>query len=187
MLNSLTQTILKLTAPGVPDIYQGNELWDFTLVDPDNRQPVDYDSRTKILSEIQKETGESLFASWEDGRIKMFVISRLLHLRRTAPWLFQKGTYASFYGEGEFADSCVAFSREFDFQKILVIAPRFTTRLSTEDHHFDWKKTEVLLDSSVEAMKDLFTERVVPKGSDSIPLKNLDAFPFAVFHNLRGL
>jgi (1->4)-alpha-D-glucan 1-alpha-D-glucosylmutase len=187
MLNSLTQTILKLTAPGVPDIYQGNELWDFTLVDPDNRHPVDYGSRTKILSEIQKENGESLFGSWEDGRIKMFVVSRLLHLRRTAPWLFQKGTYASFYGDGEFADSCIAFSREFDFQKILVIAPRFTTRLSTEDRHFDWKKTEVLLDSSIGGMKDLFTERVVPKGSDSIPLKNLDSFPFAVFHNLTGL
>jgi (1->4)-alpha-D-glucan 1-alpha-D-glucosylmutase len=187
MLNSLTQTILKLTAPGVPDIYQGNELWDFTLVDPDNRHPVDYVSRTKILAELEKENAESLFGSWEDGRIKMFVITRLLQLRRTAPLLFQKGTYASFYGEGEFADCCVAFSRELDLQKILVISPRFTTRLSTADHHFEWNETELLVDSSVGAMKDLFTERAIAKDSDSIPLKNLDAFPFAVFHNLQGL
>ena len=187
MLNSLTQTILKLTAPGVPDIYQGNELWDFTLVDPDNRQPVDYASRTKILAGLEKADGESLFESWEDGRIKMFVVARLLHLRRAAPLLFQKGTYASFYGDGEFADCCVAFSRELGMQKIVVILPRFTTRLSTEDRHFDWKKTELLVDTSLGFMKDLFTGRTIAKGSDSIPLKNLDAFPFAVFHNLSGL
>ena len=187
MLNSLTQAILKLTAPGVPDIYQGDELWDFTLVDPDNRRPVDYASRTKILAEVEKENGESLFGSWEDARIKMFVVSRLLHLRRASPSLFQKGAYASFYGDGEFADCCVAFSRELGFEKILVIAPRFSTRLSNEDRHFDWKKTELLFDSSMGALKDLFTDRAIPKGSDSIPLKNLDAFPFAVFHNLSGL
>jgi (1->4)-alpha-D-glucan 1-alpha-D-glucosylmutase len=147
MLNSLTQTILKLTVPGVPDIYQGNELWEFTLVDPDNRRPVDYAFRERILAELEKENAESLFGSWEDGRIKMFVVTRLLNLRRAASQLFRKGNYASFYGEGEFADCCVAFSRELDSQKILVIAPRFTTRLSGADRRFDWKETELLVDS----------------------------------------
>jgi len=186
MLNSLTQTILKLTVPGVPDIYQGNELWEFTLVDPDNRRPVDYVFRERILAELEKENAESLFGSWENGRIKMFVLTRLLNLRRTASQLFQKGNYASFYGEGEFADCCVAFSRELDSQKILVIVPRFTTRLSNADRGFDWKETELLVDSGAGPMRDLFTGRTIPKGSDSIPLKNLDAFPFAVFHNLPG-
>ena len=187
MLNSLTQTILKLTVPGVPDFYQGNELWDFSLVDPDNRRPVDYVSRTKILAELENENAGSLFGSWEDGRIKMFVTTRLLDLRRVAPLLFEKGSYASFYGDGDFADCCVAFSRELDSQKILVIVPRFTTRLSTEDHHIDWKQTELLVDAGVGAMKDLFSKHTIAKGSDTIPLKNFNAFPFAVFHNVPGL
>src|ERR1700736_3750058 len=187
MLNSLTQTILKVTVPGVPDFYQGNELWDLTLVDPDNRRPVDYVSRIKILAELENANAESLFGSWEDGRIKMFVITRLLQLRRAAPLLFEKGNYASFYGDGDFADCCVAFSRELDLQKILVIAPRFTTRLGAADHHIDWKQTELLVDTGLGAMKDLFSEHTIAKGSDTIPLKNLNAFPFAVFHNVPGL
>jgi (1->4)-alpha-D-glucan 1-alpha-D-glucosylmutase len=187
MLNSMTQTILKLTGPGVPDIYQGNELWDFSLVDPDNRRPVDYVYRAKILEEIENEKAESLFGSWQDGRIKMFVTTRLLHLRRIAPLLFQKGSYASFYGDGEYADCCISFSRQLDAQKILVIAPRFTTRLRTKDQHLDWKKTELLFDSGAGAMKDLFTDRTIASGLDSIPLKDLHEFPFAVFHNLNGL
>jgi len=187
MLNSMTQTILKLTAPGVPDIYQGSELWDLSLVDPDNRRPVDYAHRAKILEEIENEKAESLCESWQDGRIKMFVTRRLLHLRRTAPLLFQKGSYASFYGDGEFADCCISFSRELNSQRILVIAPRFTTRLRTKDEHLDWKKTELLFDSGSGAMKDLFTERTIAAGLDSIPLENLREFPFAVFHNLKGL
>ena len=187
MLNALTQTILKLTAPGVPDIYQGNELWDFSLVDPDNRRPVDYASRARILTEIEKENAESLFRSWQDGRIKMFVMTRLLQLRRHAALLFQKGRYASFYGDGEFADCCVSFSRELDSQKILVLVPRFTTRVSTQDQAFDWKGTQLLLDSSAGTMKDLFAERTMAEKLDSFPLENLHAFPFAVFHNLQGL
>jgi (1->4)-alpha-D-glucan 1-alpha-D-glucosylmutase len=187
MLNSLTQTILKLTAPGVPDIYQGNELWDFSLVDPDNRRPVDYVLRTKILEDIQNEKAESLFENWHDGRIKMFVTTRILRLRRAAPLLFQKGGYASFYSEGELADCCVSFSREQSSQKILVIVPRLTTRLSSGEGHFDWKETELLFDSGSSVLTDLFTGRTIAPKSDSLPLKNLHAFPFAVFHNLPGL
>ena len=187
MLNSLTQTILKFTVPGVPDIYQGTELWDFSLADPDNRRPVDFSSHQQILEEIQKESVDALFKSWQDGRVKMLIITRLLRLRQAAPALFQNGGYSSYYANGELADCCVAFSRELDSQKMFVIVPRFTTRLGAAGSGFDWKKTELLFDNAFPAMVDLLTGRSLKAGIDSLPLKNLDAFPFAVFHNLTGL
>jgi (1->4)-alpha-D-glucan 1-alpha-D-glucosylmutase len=187
MLNSLTQTILKFTAPGIPDIYQGTELWDFSLVDPDNRRPVDFTSNEQILESIQKENADVLFKSWQNGHVKMLIISRLLRLRQAAPALFQNGSYSSYYASGELADCCVALSREMDSQKILVIVPRFTTRLGTAESGFDWKNTELLMDQTLPTMVDLLTGRSLKAGIDSLPLKNLDAFPFAVFHTLTGL
>ncbi|MEA3146493.1 MAG: (1-_4)-alpha-D-glucan 1-alpha-D-glucosylmutase, partial [Verrucomicrobiota bacterium] len=131
MLNSLAQTILKFTVPGVPDIYQGTELWDFSLVDPDNRRPVDFTLCQRLLDEVRTEAAETLFKTWQDGRIKMSITSQLLHLRQSAPALFESGSYYSFYANGDRADCCVAFSRELGSQMILVIVPRFTTRLGT--------------------------------------------------------
>ena len=94
-INALSQTVLRLTVPGVPDIYQGTELWDLSLVDPDNRRPVDYDLREKLLDELQANppTPEDLLENWRDGRIKLFVIQHLLRLRRSYPDLFQQGGY----------------------------------------------------------------------------------------------
>jgi (1->4)-alpha-D-glucan 1-alpha-D-glucosylmutase len=187
MLNSLTQTILKFTVPGVPDIYQGTELWDFSLVDPDNRRPVDFGSHQQILEEIQKESADALFKSWQDGRVKMLVIMGLFRLLQAAPALFENCGYSSYYANGELADCCVAFSREMDSQKILAIVPRFTTRLGTPGSGFDWKKTELLFDNALPAMVDLLTGRSLKAGIDLLPLNSLDGFPFAVFHNLTGL
>ena len=187
MLNSLTQTILKFTVPGIPDIYQGTELWDFSLVDPDNRRPVDFPLRKKLLEEVQNESMDSLFKAWQDARIKISITSRLLHLRKIAPALFETGSYYSFYSNGELADCCVAFSRELDAQMILVIVPRFTTRLGTAESGFDWKDTELLIDKTLPAMKDHLTGRTIKPGLDTLLLKNLNTFPFAVFHNLPGL
>ncbi|HYY31236.1 MAG TPA: malto-oligosyltrehalose synthase [Chthoniobacterales bacterium] len=184
MLNSLTQTILKLTVPGVPDFYQGTELWDFRLVDPDNRNPVDFNVRKQRLEEIQKEKAETLFASWHDGRIKLMITSRLLRLRRLAPSLFQTGTYNSFYASGQLADCCIAYSRELGSQILLVIVPRFTTRLCTPDSECDWKETELPFDKTLPAMVDELTGRTLKAGIDTLNLKHLESFPFAVFHNL---
>jgi (1->4)-alpha-D-glucan 1-alpha-D-glucosylmutase len=186
MLNSLTQTILKLTVPGIPDFYQGTELWDFRLVDPDNRSPIDFASRKQLLDEIQKEKTETLFASWHDGRIKMMITSRLLRLRRIAPPLFQAGSYHSFYATGELADCCIAFSRELDSQILLVIVPRFTTRLCTVDSKCNWKSTELPFDKTLPAMVDELTGRVWKQGTDTLKLNSLETFPFAVFHNLSS-
>src|SRR5213075_2254348 len=77
-INSLTQTLLKLTSPGVPDIYQGKEIWDYSLVDPDNRQPVDYERRREMLAALPGATPGELMRAWPDGRIKMFLTQRVL-------------------------------------------------------------------------------------------------------------
>jgi (1->4)-alpha-D-glucan 1-alpha-D-glucosylmutase len=185
MLNSLAQTILKFTVPGVPDIYQGTELWDFSLVDPDNRRPVDFTLCQRLLDEVRTEAAETLFKTWQDGRIKMSITSQLLHLRQSAPALFESGSYYSFYANGDRADCCVAFSRELGSQMILVIVPRFTTRLGTAGSGFDWKETEVLFDKTLPAMVDQLTGRTIKPGLDTLPLKTLDVFPFAVYHNLQ--
>jgi (1->4)-alpha-D-glucan 1-alpha-D-glucosylmutase len=184
MLNSLSQAILKFTVPGVPDIYQGTELWDFSLVDPDNRRPVDFSLRKRLLEEIQGQNAEDLFKTWQDGRIKMLITSRLLHLRQIAPALFQGGSYHSLYANGEHADCCVAFSRELDSKMILVIVPRFATRLGNAETGFDWKETELLIDRTLPALVDQLTGHTIKAGADTLPLKTLNAFPFAVYHNL---
>ena len=186
MLNSLSQTILKLTVPGIPDLYQGTELWDFSLVDPDNRRPVDYKHRQQILDEIQKGTATDFFPEWKDGRIKMHIVTRLLHLRRAAPLLFQQGTYSSLYAIGALADSCVAFLREYNSHKLLVIVPRLTTQLGKPNAAIDWKETTLIIDEKLPGMQDLFTGKTIKASLDSFPLKNLDTFPFAGFHNLSG-
>ena len=90
-INALSQALLKLTSPGVPDIYQGNEIWDFSLVDPDNRRPVDYEQRRKMLDALASATPEELLGNWRDGRIKLFLTHRLLTFRREHPELFQRG------------------------------------------------------------------------------------------------
>src|SRR5207249_10786761 len=81
-INSLTQTLLKLTPPGVPDVYQGDEIWDYSLVDPDNRRPVDYKRRREMLDALPGATPEELVRNWPDGRIKMFLTQQVLQFRR---------------------------------------------------------------------------------------------------------
>ena len=129
--NSLAQLVLKLTSPGIPDIYQGNELWDFSLVDPDNRRPVDYAIRVKMLSTLlpmleapddglDRQVAD-LFAHAVDGRIKMYVTARLLHYRRSHPELFKHGSYNPLTPDGAKADAVCAFERRFE-QRVLIVA-----------------------------------------------------------------
>src|SRR5213075_1563370 len=92
-INSLTQTLLKLTSPGVPDIYQGTEIWEYSLVDPDNRRPADYARRREMLAALPSATPGELMRAWPDGRIKMFLTQRVLRFRREHADLFQRGEY----------------------------------------------------------------------------------------------
>jgi (1->4)-alpha-D-glucan 1-alpha-D-glucosylmutase len=125
IFNSLSQTALKLGSPGVADVYQGNELWDFSLVDPDNRRPVDYDQRTRALRDIGARLDEparlarELMKTREDGRLKLYVSQRLLCLRRETPGLFVGGSYAPLRGNQHVA----AFARSFEGQSLVIAAP----------------------------------------------------------------
>ena len=126
-LNSLTQTLLRMTTPGVPDLYQGTDYWDFSLVDPDNRQPVDF-ARRQATFNPQAQPDE-LLANWKDGRIKQWLIARCLNLRSTLPALFSEGSYLPLKVEGSHADRVIAFARERDGTWLIVIAARLATPL----------------------------------------------------------
>jgi (1->4)-alpha-D-glucan 1-alpha-D-glucosylmutase len=131
LLNSLSQTLLRLTAPGVPDTYQGSELWDFSLVDPDNRRAVDYQRRSELLQQL---TGSGvslreLTASLEDGRCKLLLTWRSLQLRRARPRLFSHGEYRRLNVHGSRAHHVCAFARRHEGELVIVIAPRLYRRL----------------------------------------------------------
>ena len=131
LLNSLSQTVCKLTAPGVPDIYQGNELWDFSLVDPDNRRPVDYQRRRELLEGLSAPglTPRELLATPDDGRAKLFLTWKVLQLRRAQPLLFERGEYRRLSARGERAHHLCAFARRCAPHSLIVIAPRLYRRL----------------------------------------------------------
>lgn len=126
-LNGLAQSLLRLTVPGVPDLYQGDEFWDFTLVDPDNRRPVDFHARQQGLH-TPPDIGELLF-NWHDGRIKQAVISQVLTLRKAHAQLFRQGSYEPLEVVGEHAERVVAFYREYQGKQLLVVVPRWPHRL----------------------------------------------------------
>lgn len=132
-MNSLAQVLLKITAPGVPDLYQGTELWDFSLVDPDNRRLVDFDLRRRILNDllVRSEQGnlgafcEELLRDYRDGRVKFWATMRALNFRRDHDALFQSGTYIRLEGSVEKQEHVVAFVREHDWHMAVVVVPRF--------------------------------------------------------------
>lgn len=136
--NSLSQTLVKLTAPGVPDIYQGCELWDLSLVDPDNRRPVNYVQRAALLAELHKriahgELGalaDELLRSASDGRIKLYLTVQALAARRARPELFADGEYVALTALGEHGDHVVAFARCHGGAEIISVAPRLTLKLA---------------------------------------------------------
>ena len=129
--NSISQTIVKILSPGIPDFYQGTELWDFSLVDPDNRRPVDYALREKLLMALRKRLSTSpsglfgeLLSEWEDGRIKLFITHLLLRLRRTDPDLFLSGGYHPLPEQWEQDEKMVGFARIMGNRAVLFAVPR---------------------------------------------------------------
>lgn len=136
--NALSQTLLKLTAPGVPDIYQGTELWDLSLVDPDNRRPVDFTHRAALLRDLRQliEAGadlaplcRALLSRWQDGRVKLFLIAQTLRFRRERPALFRDGAYQPLAVSGAHGERIVAFQRVQAEQRAVVVAPRLLAGL----------------------------------------------------------
>jgi (1->4)-alpha-D-glucan 1-alpha-D-glucosylmutase len=142
MFNSISQTLLKITCPGIPDFYQGTELWDFSLVDPDNRRPVDFEIRGKRLAEMKatmkrmeraglslEEFAKDLVRDWRDGSIKLYVTLQALHFRKDNGLLFQDGSYAPLVARGDLQEHVCAFARRRGEKVVLVAVPRFLVRL----------------------------------------------------------
>ena len=187
-INSLGQLLLKLTAPGVPDIYQGNEIWDFSLVDPDNRRPVDYLERQKMLEALAQSTPEELLENWSDGRIKLFLTQRLLRFRRDHPSLFLRGSYHPLATRGAHADSCIAFAREHEGRWLIAIAPRLSSRVGFPPLGERWQDTAMELPEAVTTSegRDVFTGRELKREGHSLRLAEaFGVLPFAVYSNVR--
>jgi (1->4)-alpha-D-glucan 1-alpha-D-glucosylmutase len=140
--NSLSQLLLKLTSPGIPDIYRGCELWDLSLVDPDNRRPVDHEKRVRLLSELKEKFAGSgpsatpdvraLSETWWDGRVKLLVTWKLLEFRREHSELFLEGSYRPLAASGERSGNVCAFAREDWRSALIVVAPRLCARLERD-------------------------------------------------------
>ncbi|MGC9194729.1 MAG: malto-oligosyltrehalose synthase [Syntrophobacteraceae bacterium] len=135
-INSLSQLLLKIGSPGVPDFYQGSELWDFRLVDPDNRRPVEFRKRVRLLKELRKRESKNqdgliteLLVDWEDGRIKLYVAYKALNFRRKHREIFLEGDYIPLGCSGPREKNVVAFLRKKEDFWILVAVPRFTAKL----------------------------------------------------------
>jgi (1->4)-alpha-D-glucan 1-alpha-D-glucosylmutase len=181
-INSLAQLVLKLTVPGVPDIYQGNEVWDFSLVDPDNRRRVDYEKRRQMLESLEKVAPAELLQSWPNGRIKLFVTTRLLRLRRDEPRLFGSGDYVPLVTSGAFAESCVAFARERGDRSIVVVVPRLSSRVGFPPVGDKWQDTVVQLPDQLGNARELFTGGDLRVDEGKLPLRDaLAVLPFAVY------
>ncbi|QHM75659.1 Maltooligosyl trehalose synthase [Mixta theicola] len=148
LVNSLTQTILKLTAPGVPDIYQGSEALNFSLVDPDNRRDPDFPALQQMLDDddMSAITGEE---GWRSGALKQRIVARLLHLRQQQPALFRRGDYLPLNAVGEHEENVIAFARVDEEAALIVIAPRLVFHLLPDNlalpHSAHWAGTELAL------------------------------------------
>lgn len=165
-LNSLAQTLLRMTVPGIPDLYQGAEFWDFSLVDPDNRRPVDYHARAQALQASL--SCEQLLADWQAGAIKQALVARVLHCREQHPELFGEGSYLPLQVTGEQADKVFAFARIKDRQQVIVIVPRLASGLLADADSpliaaQQWGDTHVELPAGLElpTLKGLFSQCAV--------------------------
>ena len=175
-LNSLGQTLLRMTAPGVPDLYQGNEYWDFSLVDPDNRQPVDFGTRVATLSGDRLSnttTGADLVEHWQDGKIKQWLIAETLHVRAQYAQLFNHGDYHALEVEGAAADQVVAFTRQYRDNYLVVVVPRLSAGLLGERAipfvaPDAWGDTRILLPSRLSPSSHILVDSLAPISERSV-------------------
>jgi (1->4)-alpha-D-glucan 1-alpha-D-glucosylmutase len=158
MFNALSQTLLKITSPGVPDFYQGTELWDYSLVDPDNRRPVNYSIRIEMLQELKRRESEhgllklakELTINKDDGMIKLYLIYKALNYRKANRELFEIGEYIPLETMGERANNVCAFVRRIGNIRAIAVAPRFFTKLISENEGLPldkeiWKDTFIVI------------------------------------------
>jgi (1->4)-alpha-D-glucan 1-alpha-D-glucosylmutase len=132
-LNSLFQTLIKIASPGVPDFYQGTELWDLSLVDPDNRRPVDFAKRLSFLEDIQNLDSsklQGLLDDFEGGKVKIYALNKALETRRNNRDLFQNGAYVPLEVKGSFSNNVIAFCRKTEASCAVIVAPRLMAKLT---------------------------------------------------------
>ena len=189
-LNSLAQVLIKITAPGVPDFYQGNELWEFRLVDPDNRHRVDFAMRERLLIELLRQSGEDrllelcsdLIANYQDGRIKMWVTMRALNFRREHHELFRSGSYTPLTTTNEKQEHVAAFARSYEDRSMVVAVPRFSYTLMrgrVQPPIGDvWGNAELQLPAEVLGTRllNVFTGEEFPVNGRTLPCRQLFAF-----------
>jgi len=183
-INSLAQVVLKSTAPGMPDFYQGTEIWDFSLVDPDNRRQVNYESRRQMLESLQDADPDELLKNWTDGRIKLFVTQRLLAFRRDHASLFGKGEFIPLETTGTYAESSIAFLRRKGSETLLIVVPRQTVRIGFPPIGEAWRDTAISLPGELIGMpwKSLFDNATPSFAEGQLKLSAvLEKFPAAVW------
>ena len=190
-INSLSQLLIKIAAPGVPDFYQGTELWHLDLVDPDNRRSVDFDLRSSLLGEIVRASSRDLpgaaaeyLADWEDGRIKMFLMWRALQARKTHRILFQNGIYRPVEITGNKSNNAIAFLRQYRETQAAVVVPRLAASL-VEPGRFPlgsrvWGDTALLLPETDAAWTDVLTGTAPVRGGNVFLGEILENFPAAL-------
>ncbi len=175
--NSLIQAVVALTAPGVPDLYNGAELWDLSMVDPDNRRPVDYELRARLLAKLAEELKrdralcmQELLRNWHDGRIKLAVIMSLLHHRRACPELYRSGDYQPLQIAGPRAEEVCSYVRSYKEQVVLVAVARFPRR--RDEQGFD-EETAVTLPAPLQRTpwRELLSGRTLVPGGPGLPAR----------------
>ncbi|MBZ5664524.1 MAG: malto-oligosyltrehalose synthase [Acidobacteriia bacterium] len=181
MFSSLSQCLLKLTSPGVPDIYQGNELWELNLVDPDNRCSVDYDRRRQLLDRLQQgcqspqqlsAQAAALLANMDNGLAKLYLTWRTLGIRRKEPLLFQQGSYIPLQAVGQRSEHICAFAREYEGQSVIVAVPRLCATLLGQNFSSPcsdslWSDTQLEIPDAKGAFyHDVFTGECLPLGGN---------------------
>src|SRR5690606_30807933 len=151
--NSLAQVLLKFTSPGIPDIYQGTELWDLSFVDPDNRRNVCYETRTRYLKEVKDMSAATLSSSlWQErynGKIKLWLVTTLLHLRKKYTALSPKGDYIPLVVKGKYRRNILAYARRYEDQYVVTVValhlPAIEAVRDTSPKEIDWDDTTVVL------------------------------------------
>ncbi|MFA7404694.1 MAG: malto-oligosyltrehalose synthase [Pelobacteraceae bacterium] len=204
VFNSLSQTLLKIASPGIPDLYQGNELWDFSLVDPDNRRPVDFQKREDLLNELlQREAADGLLetarqtvASRNDGRIKMYLTCKALNFRRENSILFESGRYLPLTVEGACQEHICAFERSVNGSSVMVVVPRFCSRLIGDEGGVPigaevWQGTRIIqnYDIASSRYRNVFTGEVLSleerEGDMTLAVSDiLSEFPVALLERI---
>lgn len=183
MLNGLSRTVLKMTLPGVPDIYQGTEFWDFSLVDPDNRRPVDYAARIQAIA--AEESADKLLAHWQDNRVKQYVLAKLLQDRAQIHKLYSEGDYRPIEARGRMAAHLLAYVRQRGHEKIAVIVPRCWASLvpgvEPSPDPKVWNGTSISLPHG--RWVNVITGKTLNIAGDAPIADLLAAFPFAVLRS----